>query len=224
MSLRLKRSHLVPQLTVATSTLSAPTPPPGCRHGRCTTSGVPRGNRSQNGLTLIELMIVVAIVGILAGLAMYMFGGQSDRAKVTTEVAAMFAEFKVRQEQYHLENGAYLSTGASETDTWPPAPSGPSTPTELRPMPAGWTNLRMNPDKSAVYCSYVSIAGTTDPSSGTPTPSPGSIASSDFGYTPPVGNWYYLVAECDMDDDASVNAIYFARSDREGLLKLNEGH
>lgn len=167
-------------------------------------------------------MIVVAVVGILATIAVFTFGKTSKSAKATSEVAAMFAEFKIRQEQYHLENGAYLSTGSNDADMWPTAP-GPAEPTSLQPLPAAWVALRMAPDKSAVYCSYVTIGGRTDPGGGTVTPSPGPTAVSEFDYAPPVGDWYYLLAECDMDGNAAVNSRYFARSDREGIIKVDEG-
>lgn len=187
-----------------------------------------RRGRIESGLTLLELMIVVAIVGILATLAVYMFTSERDKAKVSSEVSAMFSEFKVKQEQYLLENGTYLSTGADDREMWPPAPSGPSSQTALRDsdgeLPPEWAALRMNPDKSAVHCAYVAIAGTTDPSSGVAAPSPGPTASSDFDYEAPSGDWYYLLAECDMDGDSSTNARYFARHDREGIVQQNDGN
>ncbi|HWM85814.1 MAG TPA: hypothetical protein VNO33_08245, partial [Kofleriaceae bacterium] len=66
----------------------------------------------------MELMIVVAIVGILASLAVFMFTRHVAKAKAS-EVPAMFAELKLRQQQFHLENEEYLSTGADDTAAFP---------------------------------------------------------------------------------------------------------
>lgn len=172
----------------------------------------------QAGMTLIELMIVVAIIGVLATLAVVSYTKSSNKAKISTEVAAVFAEIKIRQEAYNVEVGEYLSTGATEADFWPDAPSGTSVVNPFLPLPAEWTALRFASDKSGVYCSYVSMAG--EPGD---TANVGTVASSDFSYVPPNSNWYYILAECDGDNDPTLNAFYFSRSDREGIVKVNEG-
>ena len=45
-------------------------------------------NRSQKGFTLIELMIVVAIVGVLAGLALPAYSNYTKKAKFAEVVTA----------------------------------------------------------------------------------------------------------------------------------------
>lgn len=172
----------------------------------------------QGGMTLIELMVVVAIIGVLATIAMVSYTKSTNKAKISTEVAAMFAELKIRQEAYQVENGSYLSTGTSETDVWPGAPTGTTAPMEIYPLPNLWKALRFQSDKSAVLCSYVSISGS--PGDASPV---GSVASTDFSYVPPNNNWYYILAECDANNDPTINSYYFARSDREGIAKFQEG-
>jgi prepilin-type N-terminal cleavage/methylation domain-containing protein len=158
----------------------------------------------QRGITLIELMIVVAIVGILAGLAVFMFTRQTNRAKAS-EVNAMFAEFKVRQEQHHLEQGAYRDTGA----LYPATPPG-KTAVALAPSAnTDWAALRMNPDRANVYCRYRARARVPGDPPDYPAAFPGAP-------TPPTNeNWYYLHAQCNFDGQGVVN--YLSLSFREGI-------
>ncbi|KXS45969.1 MAG: general secretion pathway protein G [Candidatus Frackibacter sp. T328-2] len=62
--------------------------------------------KREEGFTLIELMIVIAVLGILAGIAIPRFSGVQDKA----EVAAVKSELKSIQtglEMYNAENGEY---------------------------------------------------------------------------------------------------------------------
>ena len=168
------------------------------------------------GFTLLELMIAVAIVGVLAAVAMFTYTRYVRKAR-SSEVPAMFAEFRLRQEQFHAENGTYLSTGADETDLHPAAPSGPDNPNPIAPIPATWAQLRINTDKAVLYCAYTNIAG---PGGGGTI---GAIANS-FGMTAaPASNWFYMIAQCDLDGDSTTNSTYFARSDLDGIARQNEG-
>lgn len=173
----------------------------------------------QAGVSLIELMVVVAIIGILAAVAGYAYTRSTNKAKAS-EVHAIFAELRIRQEQYQAENGTYLSTGTSETDYYPAAPSGPNTTTPIdgSTMPDTWKDLRMQPDKTSVYCAYVSIAGDGGDNSNI-----GSVANSFGMSTAPATNWFYMIAECDFDGEPGTNSLYFARSDVSGVASLNPG-
>ncbi len=129
----------------------------------------------------------------------------------------MIAEFKLRQTQYQTENGSYLSSGADETDTHPAAPAGPDTPVSIAPVPATWTALRMQPDKDALYCAYVTIAGDANDNANI-----GAKAGADFGFTAPNVDWFYVLAECDFDGDAT-NSFYFSSSYTDGIASQNAG-
>ncbi len=75
------------------------------------TRGMPcRGStgRYQHGVTLMELMIVVAIVGILAGVAFPAYKAYVDRAK-RSEGKAFLMEIAARQERYYFDNNSYAA-------------------------------------------------------------------------------------------------------------------
>ncbi len=181
-----------------------------------------RQGRKGRGFTLIELMIVVAIVGIIASLAVMYFGGSQKKVKAKAEVTSMFGEFKLRQESFQLENGSYQSSSATndEADFWPPAPGANGGKVALTPMPAEWTNLRMVPDASAVYCSYVMIVG-----DGGDDTNVGTIADTEFSYVPPATDWYYMLAQCDMDQNpgAGNDSFYFQHSESSDLFFIRQG-
>jgi len=188
----------------------------------------------ENGLTLVELMVVVAIVGILAAVAVFMFTKQTRKAKAS-EVPAVFAELKLRQEQFHLEHSQYLTTGDDDDSLFPTDDPGRDaialdvTASPVPPDPQGtefpspsWQSLRISTDKTALYCGYVAIAG--DGGDDTNVGATAGAAPFDLGGALPVPatNWYYLLARCDFDGD-DTNSVYFTLSGSEGQIVENAG-
>jgi type IV pilus assembly protein PilA len=66
----------------------------------------------QKGFTLIELMIVVAIIGILAAVALPAYQDYTVRAKVTEVVLAASAP-KVAVAEWYQTKGSFPATAAS---------------------------------------------------------------------------------------------------------------
>jgi type IV pilus assembly protein PilA len=62
--------------------------------------------KKQQGFTLIELMIVIAIVGILAAIALPAYQDYTVRAKVS-EALARLAEAKTSVAEYYSANGYF---------------------------------------------------------------------------------------------------------------------
>ncbi|RZA13849.1 MAG: pilin [Proteobacteria bacterium] len=69
----------------------------------------------QKGFTLIELMIVVAIIGILAAVALPAYQDYTARAQVS-EAFTMTSGTKATISEYGQTNGAYPGTGTSPTN------------------------------------------------------------------------------------------------------------
>jgi type IV pilus assembly protein PilA len=170
--------------------------------------------RRHGGFTLIEILIAVAIVGVLAALAIMRFGSQARKSRAS-EVNAVFAELRTRQEQYHLENGVYYSTGA-EAAIHPAAPGASSQP--IAPFPAAWQPLRVKPPLTRVYCGYVTVAGRGGDGTNI------GQKAVDFGFdTAPATDWYYLLAHCDLDGNPATDSYYFSSSSDTRVLKENDG-
>lgn len=60
----------------------------------------------KEGFTLTELLIVIAILGILIGIAVPTYIGQQKRA-ARTEAYSNLENLRLLEEQYFAENGAY---------------------------------------------------------------------------------------------------------------------
>lgn len=67
--------------------------------------------KTQTGFTLVELMIVVAIVGILASVAMPAYQSYVARGKVQ-EATTTLANLRVQMEQFYQDNRTYVGSTA----------------------------------------------------------------------------------------------------------------
>src|SRR5208282_5482058 len=65
--------------------------------------------KAQDGFTLIEIMVVIAIIGLLATLVVQSLRGATDKAK-RTKAMADIAELKTALDRYYIDNGSYPTT------------------------------------------------------------------------------------------------------------------
>ncbi len=66
-------------------------------------------HRRQHGFTLIEVMVVIVILGIMAGLVVPRVVGQGDKARVKTTETAL-ATTSNALDMYRTDNGHYPTT------------------------------------------------------------------------------------------------------------------
>lgn len=79
----------------------------------------PSSRSNTNGFTLIELMITIAIIAVVAGIAMPSYNGYITTAKMA-EAENNLAAIRLAQAEFFLENNRYFSganAAAIKTDS-----------------------------------------------------------------------------------------------------------
>lgn len=169
------------------------------------------------GFTLIEVMVVVALIGVLAAIALPSFFGTSRRAKAESEVGPYFNDIRTRLDQYVQENGVYPPS-LGEGTTCPTAPTQNKQSITACPSWSSFQALKIRlSGDDAVYCGYTWVTGGAGDGSNI-----GPEATA-FGFTAPATNWYYLLAHCNLDGNSSVDGYFFSSSVDPTIQKRNVG-
>lgn len=104
-------------------------------------------NKNQKGFTLIELMIVVAIIGILAAVAIPAFSRYQAKSK-TSEASINLAAIATSEIAYQAEFDTFIVAGPN------PAAHTPGQKTLWIAAGAGFQNIGFAPKDTMVYFSY----------------------------------------------------------------------
>ena len=73
-------------------------------------------SRRSKGFSLVELLLVLAVIGILSGIAIPAFMGQRRRARVIGDAKANASAIALQMEARKAESGIYAASG--KTVTW----------------------------------------------------------------------------------------------------------
>ena len=71
-----------------------------------------RNSKVEKGFTLVELLLVIAIIGILAGIAVPLYLGERTKA-MTTEAKSNLQALRLLEEQYFAENSCYYRSSGN---------------------------------------------------------------------------------------------------------------
>ncbi len=141
------------------------------------------------GFTTIELLVGVAIVGILAAVAIPSFKGYVYRGRVT-EAVTVLNEIKTRQEAYRSRFGNYAAVNGNSWGDYTPTDVPGSQPV-VWPSSREWEELGLR-SPGYVRFRYATIAGF-----------PGEAAPASTNLETETNFWYAAQAEGDLDDDGN---------------------
>ena len=162
----------------------------------------------RRGMTLVELMIVVAIVGILASVGGVAFFRQIKRAKIS-KMEAHVMNLARGQEELRSNHGVYLPTT-------PGAPILANRDSDAVTKKKIGNLINFNLDDLDPGMTVHLSAGEVGDGCGGPAGACDSMGT-------PTSTWYMVAIEMDMDGKGTPNTTVVRSSNNKNLNILNEG-
>jgi prepilin-type N-terminal cleavage/methylation domain-containing protein len=161
-----------------------------------------RRAKGQSGFTLVELMIVVAVLAILAAVAIASYRRYILRARIV-EAYTMLGLIGERQAAYRgffdqycdVSSASHDGTAPTLTSRWPSTSPGASSADWYTGLPAEWNQLGVRPT-GRVYFQYDTVAG----NAGVAPPFGGGL---NYSSAPNQDVWWAAHAYGDLDGDGT---------------------
>jgi prepilin-type N-terminal cleavage/methylation domain-containing protein len=194
--------------------------------------------RQDGGFTVVEALVVLVIIGLLAGLATIAFRRHFIGKRVA-EATSMLSELASKEEAYRAGGGRFLALRADGDGAVPsrdelPAAFYPQpadsvqlasarTPTRIEDpslWPPSWRAIGVRPHSDLSYCTYLVNAGER----GRPDPSlrfGSALITADSD-----GPWFYALAVCNLEGRADYPdgvTVYGVSSESGRVRAFNEG-
>jgi type IV pilus assembly protein PilA len=184
-----------------------------------------RRGRAARGFTLVELMIVVAMIGVLASIALVAYKQQLNAAHVA-EAKAVMQAIRAAEEVHKAETLVYLrcSAGYDGGSFYPQGAGGPNDRKWNFRNPghadvASWDRLHVTTD-APVRFAYAVVAGS--PGEAIPAMS-AEWASPPVWPAAPAEPWYVIQATGNLDFPAdSLHSLFVVSSLSGELYSENE--
>lgn len=188
----------------------------------------PAAQMRQDGFTLVEMMFVVAVIGILATVAVVAYTKNVKKAHAA-EVPQVLGELRSREEMYAAEKGRFLPVCPNPSGTpvavsdcaegdWFPATLPGKGNIQSYTLPQRWLDLKVNMTSQGLYCQYEVVSGLANDRTQMST-----WGTLMWGAATPTRNWFNLMAQCDWDGSSLVKSQYYSRDDWSELGKVNDG-
>jgi prepilin-type N-terminal cleavage/methylation domain-containing protein len=155
--------------------------------------------RGSRGFTLVEMMIVVAIVGVLSVLAVVGYR-KLVRSSHVSEATGMVQNIRVAQEGYHSETQQYAWVSNDLQSFYPAAPKFETVTmwgAACTNCKIPWSALPVHVDGPVMF-GYATIAGVA----GAAIPAVPNVANLTLPGTTTT-DWYIVAADGDLDGDAT---------------------